>query len=166
VWQPDAAGKEGAMARNPWTTGQLVLLVVVVSFLLGLGAGFLVLSSSFAAVPATLRVARCRDQAATFLLEASTQARTWDDANDLASQTPQRSLAPQIRGLQALRRRAQDLDAPACAVAIKQRLVESMDNTIDGYIAFLGRQDTTAQQYFGQANRAMDDFGAAMAGLQ
>jgi hypothetical protein len=29
-----------------------------------------------------------------------------------------------------------------------------------------GRQDAEARQYFGQANRAMDDFGAAMAGLQ
>jgi hypothetical protein len=166
VRQPDAAGKEAMMARNPWTTGQLVLLVVVVSFVLGLGAGFLVLSNLFAASSAALRAPSCRDQAATFLMDAGTQARTWDDADDLASQTPKRSLAPQIQGLQTLRRQAQDLDAPACAIAIKQRLVEAMDLSINGYTAFLGRQDAEAQQYFDQADRAMDDFGASIAGMQ
>lgn len=86
-------------------------------------------------------------------------AREWDDANKLAGQTSRISLAPQIAALQRLRRQAQDLAVPDCATAAKNHLVDSMDLTIEGYLAFMGQKDdATVSLEFKMANNALQAF--------
>jgi hypothetical protein len=93
-------------------------------------------------------------------------AREWDDANVLAGQTPRASLAAQIESLQAVRRKAQDVAAPDCAAAVKRALVESMEATITGYIAFLGKKpNTEVDAAFTTAGQRMQTFTAELGRL-
>lgn len=102
----------------------------------------------------------CQQQAAPALAEIQSAARAWDDANALAGQTPRSSLAAQIETLQAVRRKVEDIAVPDCAAAVKRALVESMEATITGYIAFLGQKaDSTVQASFKTANEKMALFG-------
>lgn len=102
----------------------------------------------------------CQEQAAPALAQIQSAAREWDDANALAGQTPRSALAQQIESLQAARRKVQDITIPDCAAAVKQALVDSMDATIAGYIAFLGQKpDSTVQASFKTANDKMVLFG-------
>jgi hypothetical protein len=84
----------------------------------------------------------CKRQSATFIGQIEPLAREWDDAVTLANSTQRASLSAQIDKLQALRRRAEDLQAPECAAVVKQHLVDTMDITTRGFLAFLGQKDS------------------------
>lgn len=105
----------------------------------------------------------CVVLSAPFLAEIQPLAREWDDASALAGQTPRSALAQQIESLQAVRRKAQDVQAPDCAAAVKTALVESMEATITGYIAFLGQKpDREVNDSFAQASERMQAFTAEL----
>lgn len=102
----------------------------------------------------------CAEQSKEGLEKIQSAAREWDDANQLAGQTPRASLATQIAALQAVRRKVQDVAVPDCAAPMKQALIDSMDASIEGYVAFLGQKpDSTVQASFKLANDKMDEFG-------
>ncbi len=82
----------------------------------------------------------CAEQSAPFISQVQPLVQEWSDAATLAGQTPRVALAPQIDKLQEIRRRAQALQSPACAMPAKQHLVDSMDFSIKGFLAFLGQQ--------------------------
>ena len=104
--------------------------------------------------------ATCAEQAAPAMTQIQAAAREWDDANKLAGQTPRSALAVQIGALQAVRRKVQDIGVPDCASAAKTALVQSMDASIDGYVAFLGQKsDGAVQNAFKLANDKMAVFG-------
>ena len=104
--------------------------------------------------------ATCAEQAKEPLAAIQSAAREWDDANKVAGQTPRSALAVQIAALQAVRRKVQDVQVPDCANAAKTALVQSMDASIDGYVAFLGQKsDGAVQNAFKLANDKMTLFG-------
>ena len=116
---------------------------------------------------APTNVPSCKEQAAVLVSQIQPLAREWDDANTLASSTPRSSLSAQIDKLQAMRRKAQDLEAPQCAFLVRQRLIDAMDNTINGYLAFLSQKpESEVNKYFDQAKQSMDGFGKEIAALK
>lgn len=105
----------------------------------------------------------CAEQSKEGLAQLQGIAREWDDAYKLASQTPRAALSGQIASLQSIRRKAQDLALPDCASLAKTALVDSMDNSINGFIAFLGQKpETEVQALFKKANESMQAFGNAV----
>lgn len=108
----------------------------------------------------------CAQQAAPAITQLQSIAREWDDAAKLADQTPRMQLAVQIASLQAIRRRAQDVQMPECAATAKTALVDAMDNTIEGFTAFLGQKpDTEVKAFFARASDRMKAFTEAMSHL-
>lgn len=71
----------------------------------------------------------------------------WTDAINLASNTPRMQLATQIATLQDLRRQATQLEVPDCVKPTHQLLVDSMDNSINGFLAFLGQRDDNPSEF-------------------
>jgi hypothetical protein len=71
------------------------------------------------------------------------------DVNNVALNTHKNALTPVITDLQAIRNEAQTLDLPECASEIKDYLLEYMDSTIDGYLAF--HSGYNAELYFRDA---------------
>jgi hypothetical protein len=61
----------------------------------------------------------------------------WKDAFDLAAGSPKITLPTQIANLQAIRRKANDADAEGCAAVTHLLVISAMDNSIDGFMAFL-----------------------------
>lgn len=109
----------------------------------------------------------CAQQAAPGITQIQSIAQEWDDAFKLANSTPRATLPAQIGNLQAIRRKVQDVQMPECAALVKQRLIDAMDNSINGFIAFLGQKpDTEVKQFFDQANKSMEDFGKEIQALK
>lgn len=105
----------------------------------------------------------CAEQSKEFLDQIQPIAREWDDAAKLANQTPRMGLSVQIANLQAIRRKVQDMKPPECAKQVQEKLTESMDATIQGYLDFMTQKpDATVQASFKKANDAMLAFGTAM----
>ncbi len=130
-----------------------------------LALGFLLVAcgNPLAAAPTPSPTPTCQQQAAPFLAEMQSIAREWDDANALAGQTPRSALAQQIESLQTVRRKAEDVQAPDCAAAVKTALVGSMEATIQGFIAFLGQSpDTEVSAAFTVATDKMKAFNDAL----
>jgi hypothetical protein len=143
---------------------RLALAVVAALVIAGCGA-----APEVAVVPTVVATPTpsCQEQAAPFLSKAESLARVWDDANTLAGQTPRASLSTQIDKLQSIRRDAEDLEAPECAVAIKQHLVNTMDTTIRGFIAFLGQKsDIEVKPLFTIAGQEQTAFQQAVQQLK
>jgi hypothetical protein len=101
----------------------------------------------------------CSVQAETFIVEVQALVDDWDDANQLASSTSRMALSPVIGQLQQLRREVADLETPECAMKVRNHLLDYMDNTIDGYLAFMTQEDDAAVEgKFESASRQMDSF--------
>jgi hypothetical protein len=125
---------------------------------------FLALLLSACAAPFVAQT--CADQSKEALTTIQSIAREWDDANKLAGQTPRSALSGQIATLQAVRRKVQDVVVPECAAPMKQALVESMDASIEGYVAFLGQKsDSVVQASFKTANEKMNVFAGEVVKL-
>lgn len=143
---------------------RLALAVVAALVIVGCGA-----APEVAVVPTVVPTPtpNCQEQAAPFLSKAESLARVWDDANTLAGQTPRASLSTQIDKLQSIRRDAEDLEAPECAAAVKQHLVNTMDTTIRGFIAFLGQKsDPEVKPLFTIASQEQTAFQQAVQQLK
>jgi hypothetical protein len=82
----------------------------------------------------------CAIQAAPFLAEVDPILAAWADTVTLADHTGRASLAPVISQLQALRRDVSQLEPPDCAASAHALLVTSMDETINGYLAFMAQE--------------------------
>lgn len=61
----------------------------------------------------------------------------WDDEQKLADNTSRINLPARISELQAIKRDVEDQDWPTCAEEAKNKLLEGMNYTIDGFITFL-----------------------------
>jgi hypothetical protein len=106
----------------------------------------------------------CAKQAAPQLVALQGIARAWDDAFAVANSTPSSALSAQIAMLQSTRRKAQGLAMPECASSAKRALVDAMDSTINGFIAFLGKKsESKVKVFFTRANERMKAFGEASA---
>lgn len=65
----------------------------------------------------------------------------WDDAVDIANQTPRVGLPNVIPELQDIRLRTEDLEIEECFEDAHSFLVKYMNYTIDAFIAFMGQED-------------------------
>ena len=94
-----------------------------------------------------------------FLKAVDSVGRRFDDAASLANSTPRTDLSNRIADLQAARRDAEDLTVPRCAEQAKQALVAYMNQTIMGFIAFLGQEGgATVSDAFALADQFHADF--------
>lgn len=108
----------------------------------------------------------CAQLAQPFVKQFQAIAQEWDDAFKLANNTPRSALAAQITSLQAIRRKVQEVEAPSCATLAKQYLIDSMDNAINGLIAFLGQKpDKEVGDLFKLSNDKMAAFGKELTQL-
>lgn len=79
----------------------------------------------------------CNTQADTFISQLKQLLTEWQDAEKVASKTPRLSLSSQIERMQGVQRKVQSLDAPACAVGIKQLYIQQMETAVEAYLSFL-----------------------------
>lgn len=63
----------------------------------------------------------------------------FNDAYDVANNTPRISLSSPINQLQSIRRDANDIEVPACLKNGKKLLTGYMQTVIDGFVAFMGQ---------------------------
>lgn len=144
--------------RRSWLIPSLTLAIVAVIALLAIIAlsqpGNLLTS-----IIATPTSALCRDQAADYLQLIDTTLTEWDDAVKIANNTARGSLSPAIADLQEIRRQLNQTTVPGCTGLAHQYLIQHMDSTIEGFIAFMAdKPDTTITRLFNQAETSFDNF--------
>lgn len=91
----------------------------------------------------------------------------WDDALSIAQQTPRMSLPERISELQDIQRQAEALEVDECLQPAHAHLVEAMEYTVFGFLAFLGKEeDTVVQVFMDKADAATDNYADALAALE
>lgn len=63
----------------------------------------------------------------------------WSDAVSLADKTPRIGLSGPVSQLQKIRRDAYDFKATSCSSPLKDKLILSMDKTINNFMAFMDK---------------------------
>lgn len=97
-------------------------------------------------------VAACRRLAVDYQAQMQPIFDEWQDQTKLAGQTSRTNLPPQISTLQTIKRKADAITLPQCAEKAHASLISSMNNTIDGFLAFMAEEsDTKVQQLFANA---------------
>jgi hypothetical protein len=84
----------------------------------------------------------------------------FNDAFNLANNTPRGSLSPQISELQAIRRDANELAEPDCLAVAKVHMIKYMDAIIDGFILFLDADnpDAVVNAKFDEASKELSAY--------
>lgn len=91
----------------------------------------------------------------------------FDAARKLASQTPRSGLTVPITTMQAVRKSASEIETPDCLKTTSGYLLSSMDNDINGFIAFLGqKEDNTINNYLNNAVVEMGNFTKELARIK
>lgn len=81
----------------------------------------------------------------------------WRDAFQIASEAPRISLPAPIADLQAAKRDFEAIAAHECLESARKSIVDGMNYTIDGFIAFLGRgPDEDVSRSFEMADTLLD----------
>ena len=93
-------------------------------------------------------------------------ANNWDSANTLANSSPRMQLVTPISSLQDIRNEYNDLTVPECAQKAHAWMLNYMDATIDGYMAFLADEDDyVVSSHFTQAGQYFDSWQVGFAEL-
>lgn len=89
----------------------------------------------------------------------------WRDAISVAEQTPRIQLSGRVADLQALRRRAEAVEATCKAIEDAQTLgVFAMQKQIDGFLSFMAEEsDSQVSNHFDTAQEYWDKYNAALA---
>ena len=77
----------------------------------------------------------------SYLAQVNPLIQEWDGVFAIAVQTPRMSLPGVISDMQAIRRTTGEVRAPICFVAEHRLLLKSQDYYIEGFLAFLGKED-------------------------
>lgn len=103
----------------------------------------------------------CAEQTVEYRAAVDDLIERWDDANAVAGSTARVSLSGPIAQMQELRREADTLEEPECAVAAQNRLVSYMDRTIDTYLVFMANSETDEQMQdrYTAVSNSLDNFG-------
>jgi hypothetical protein len=88
---------------------------------------------------ATPKPSSCAEVSGEYIAKTIELKREWSDAVKLAEHAPRIQLGDRIDKLQTLRRRAEDLPAPGCAVESKLVLVSGMRSTIGALMDFMSQ---------------------------
>lgn len=78
----------------------------------------------------------CSIQSVSYLEDLDSLFVRWDDAAELADNTPRINLAGPIGSLQGIHQEAMLLNVPECAAGIHNQLDLYMDGIIDGFLSF------------------------------
>ena len=109
----------------------------------------------------------CIDLAEDFLDESGELFDRWFDAIEIADSTPRMSLAGPVGELQAIRREAENLDYPNCAVRVRRLLISVMDHSIEGYLLFMRDEaESRITAEFTQASNAAEGYVEAIGDLR
>lgn len=92
----------------------------------------------------------------------------WSDADQVANSTARIALAGPVTNLQTIRREFEALSAPPCMKQVMFYYSTSLDSTIQGYIAFMGKSADvvvnghieTASSYMSKGTNAMQEIMA------
>ena len=83
----------------------------------------------------------------------------YQDALEIARNTPLDSLAPMIAGLQERKRSAQRLQVPSCTEAARGNLLRSMEASNSAVLAIFDEESSTVvDEKFGIASGYLDDY--------
>ena len=89
----------------------------------------------------------CSVESEAFISGIEAMAERWEDAVELASNTQRASLSEPIASLQALKREANSLDAPDCAMIAKENFVRYTEVIIDNLLDFMADRDEIGSRY-------------------
>lgn len=81
--------------------------------------------------------AKSKDILVDALKDADSLLARWEDAVTIANSTARMSLSAPVSNLQGIKREATSLAVPPCLQTGKDRLLEGMGLTVDGYLAFM-----------------------------
>lgn len=94
-------------------------------------------------------------------------SRRFDDALQLALSTSRISLSPVVADLQTIRRDAEDLEVPECAIDAKGWLILYIDTTIEAFLNFMAQEpDSQVQSKFKLASQYLLSYQEALAEMQ
>ena len=103
----------------------------------------------------------------TYLEETADIAARFDDAIMVARNTPRMQLSGVISDLQEIQREAEKLEAPEEAHENKEHLLEWMEYTITGFLAFMGQEeDRVVDLAFAYAEGALKQYVKTRAELE
>ncbi len=70
----------------------------------------------------------------------------WNESNKIAMSIPRIALATPLAKLQEIKKRVADISATGCAAEAKNKLTNAMDMQINGFIAFLKDESSSASE--------------------
>lgn len=104
----------------------------------------------------------CKARSGTYIEATDDLLSRWTDAYRLAANTSRIALSPLVQRMQDMRSEAARQDVPRCVQAIHDKLLDSMDATIDAYLIFMGDGDESeTSDKFKESGTAL---GAFLAG--
>ena len=95
-------------------------------------------------------------------LTLADHAQTYIGRYKIAEATPRIALAGPITDLQDLKREIQLTQVPACMGGAKSELVQVVDNSIQGLVAFMGQDDTMTDFYINESTNHIAEFRTQM----
>lgn len=82
----------------------------------------------------------------------------WSDDVKLAGSTARIALPNVIAKLQEDRRKLEEMQATPCVTFAQAYLYASMDDTINGFLSFMGKDETMSSYYANRANKNLEVF--------
>lgn len=101
----------------------------------------------------------CASVSKRFVTDTLAILTEWQDATELADSTSRIALSPVISQLQGIRRKAEDLKTPDCAVNVHDALTTFMDTEIRMYLSFMSQQPDSEGDYPTLNRRATTELG-------
>ena len=103
------------------------------------------------------RVQSCVELTKEYRDQVMQLADKWDSANALANNSPRMQLVTPISSLQNIRNEYNKLTVPECAQKAHDTMLNYMDATIDGFMAFLSDEDDdVVNGHFSRAGQYFD----------
>lgn len=87
----------------------------------------------------TTSVLDCQKSAVTYETDMRPILLEWEDQVKLADSTGRGNLPPQIQALQSIKRKAEAVTVPPCALKAHENLTMGMNKITDGYIGFMSQ---------------------------
>lgn len=127
-----------------------IVLVLFVGGLIGTGLAFVVASGTTERVLAMIPTPApppCRlDDGQLAADRMRGLLEEWRDTTRLAGATSRIALSGPVTQLQRIRRDAQAMRWPTCAEQARRHLLQMMDDTIDGLLAFMSNQEADSER--------------------
>lgn len=83
--------------------------------------------------------------------------RRWDNVNKISSSLPRVGLAANVGLMGAILEKVKGLQMPACMESYRTNIVTSMENTVNGYLAFIAEKpDDDVKQLFSTADQSFE----------